>query len=348
MARPAEAARSRTTMPTSSQSTPVDRGGAQRSVVRGISQASPRAGWKRARRSRSRCSIASASSSTRWSMPRRCSRPWTTSRAISSSRATPWSSGVAGGDGGADDDVAEDHRHVVLVGGKPAAGPRPALVGRSPAAFDFLVDGEGEHVGRARLAQEPLVELGDGGLVDEQTDTSMSSRTPWAPSTSRASAAQRATSMACAFCSSATKTSALIAAVVGPFVGGDDVGDDAGPHHVALGQVHEGHARHLSEHRLQAREPRAPAGHVDLGDVAGHDHLRAEPDAGQEHLHLLGRRVLRLVEDDEAAVEGPAAHEGQGCDLDGAALEQALRARRGRAGRRGRRRAGAGRGRPWP
>jgi hypothetical protein len=31
-----------------------------------------------------------------------------------------------------------------------------------------------------------------------------------------------------------------------------------------------------------------PAGQVDLGDVTGDDHLGAEPEPGQEHLHLLG------------------------------------------------------------
>ena len=73
-------------------------------------------------------------------------------------------------------------------------------------------------------------------------------------------------------------------------------------------------------------QPAAAAGHVDLGDVAGDDGLRAEADAGEEHLHLLGRGVLRLVEDDEAVVERAAAHERQRRDLDRAALEQALRA----------------------
>ena len=72
--------------------------------------------------------------------------------------------------------------------------------------------------------------------------------------------------------------------------------------------------------------PTAPAGHVDLGDVAGDDGLGAEADAGEEHLHLLGRGVLRLVEDDEAVVERAAAHERQRRDLDRAPLEQALRA----------------------
>ena len=49
-----------------------------------------------------------------------------------------------------------------------------------------------------------------------------------------------------------------------------------------------------------------------------------EADAGQEHLHLLGRGVLGLVEDDEAAVERAPPHERQRRHLDRAPLEQAL------------------------
>ena len=65
-------------------------------------------------------------------------------------------------------------------------------------------------------------------------------------------------------------------------------------------------------------------GQVDLGDVAGDDHPRVEAEPGQEHLHLLGAGVLRLVEDDEGVVEGAAAHEGERRDLDHAALEVAV------------------------
>ena len=60
---------------------------------------------------------------------------------------------------------------------------------------------------------------------------------------------------------------------------------------------------------------------VDLGDVAGDDHLRAEAEAGEEHLHLLGARVLGLVEDHERVVERAAAHERERRDLDHRALE---------------------------
>ena len=50
--------------------------------------------------------------------------------------------------------------------------------------------------------------------------------------------------------------------------------------------------------------------------------LRAEPEPGEEHLHLLGRRVLRLVEHDERVVQRAAAHVGERRDLDGAGREQ--------------------------
>src|SRR5215212_5604604 len=54
---------------------------------------------------------------------------------------------------------------------------------------------------------------------------------------------------------------------------------------------------------------------VDLGNVARDHHLRAEPEARQEHLHLLGARVLGFVEDDEGVVEGAPAHVGERRDL---------------------------------
>ena len=48
-------------------------------------------------------------------------------------------------------------------------------------------------------------------------------------------------------------------------------------------------------------------------------------EAREEHLHLLGGRVLRLVEDHEGVVQRAAAHEGERRHLDHAALDQALR-----------------------
>ena len=52
-----------------------------------------------------------------------------------------------------------------------------------------------------------------------------------------------------------------------------------------------------------------------------------KPKTGEEHLHLLGRGVLRLVQDDEAVVERASAHEGQRRDLDDALLSMSCCAR---------------------
>ena len=80
---------------------------------------------------------------------------------------------------------------------------------------------------------------------------------------------------------------------------------------------------HAVEDVLHHAQPADLAGRqVDLGDVAGDDDPGAEAEPGQEHLHLLGRGVLRLVEDDERVVQRPAAHVGQRRDLDGARGDQ--------------------------
>ena len=59
---------------------------------------------------------------------------------------------------------------------------------------------------------------------------------------------------------------------------------------------------------------------VDLRDVAGDDDLRAEAEAREEHLHLLGGGVLGLVEDHERVIQGATSQEGQRRDFDRAAL----------------------------
>ena len=105
-------------------------------------------------------------------------------------------------------------------------------------------------------------------------------------------------------------------------IGGDDALHQHMAHHVRGRQAADLDILHAVEHAdglfqtadLVARQ-------VDLRDIAGDDDLRAEAQARQEHLHLLARGVLRLVENDEAVVERPAAHVGQRRDLDVAALE---------------------------
>ncbi len=56
------------------------------------------------------------------------------------------------------------------------------------------------------------------------------------------------------------------------------------------------------------------------------DRLRAVAETREEHLHLLRRRVLRLVEDDERVVQRAPAHERQRRHLDRAAVEHLPRA----------------------
>src|SRR5690606_16408037 len=59
-------------------------------------------------------------------------------------------------------------------------------------------------------------------------------------------------------------------------------------------------------------------GRVDLLDVAHADDLGAGAGAGDQGFHLLGRQVLRLVDDHPAVEEGAAAHEVHRADLDAA------------------------------
>src|ERR671923_793056 len=93
------------------------------------------------------------------------------------------------------------------------------------------------------------------------------------------------------------------------------------PHDVLVPEADEGDAVDRAEDVLHVDEPgRLLPRQVDLGVVAGDDDLRPEAEAGEEHLHLLGTRVLRLVEDDERVVERATAHEGERRDLHDPAL----------------------------
>ncbi len=95
------------------------------------------------------------------------------------------------------------------------------------------------------------------------------------------------------------------------------------PHHVPLVEEDEPDPRDAREQLLRLAQTRGLSlRQVHLSDIARDHCLRAKADARQEHPHLLGGRVLRLVENDERVVQGPAAHEGDRRDLDDAALEQ--------------------------
>src|SRR3954452_9963856 len=77
-------------------------------------------------------------------------------------------------------------------------------------------------------------------------------------------------------------------------VGLDDALHEAVAHHVGAAEAHEVDA--LDPVEDVANDDKAGVvllRQVDLGDVARDDHLRVEAQAREEHLHLLGRRVLR-------------------------------------------------------
>src|SRR6185437_4678591 len=96
----------------------------------------------------------------------------------------------------------------------------------------------------------------------------------------------------------------LLGLRVVPLVRVDDLADQPVPYNVVAGEPREVDVLDAVEDVLHHAEPADLAGRqVDLGHVAGHHHPRAEAEPGEEHLHLLGRRVLRLVQDDERVVQ---------------------------------------------
>src|SRR5271167_1967340 len=95
----------------------------------------------------------------------------------------------------------------------------------------------------------------------------------------------------------------------------DDLAHQPVPYDIVAGQPREVDVLDAVEDVLHHAQPADLAGwQVDLGHVAGDYHLRSETEPGEEHLHLFGRGVLRLVQDDERVVQGPATHIRQGGD----------------------------------
>src|SRR5216683_6919231 len=81
-----------------------------------------------------------------------------------------------------------------------------------------------------------------------------------------------------------------------PLIGVDDVPDQPVPDDVMAGQPGEINIRDAFEYLLDDAQPAHPLWRqVDLGNITGHHYPGAEPKPGEEHPHLLARRVLRLV-----------------------------------------------------
>jgi hypothetical protein len=100
-------------------------------------------------------------------------------------------------------------------------------------------------------------------------------------------------------------------------VGEDDGLDERVADDIFFGEEMHGNALHIAEGGGGFDEAAEfVAGEVDLGDIAGDNATGTDAEAGEEHEHLLGGGVLRLVEDDEGIAQRAAAHVGQRGDLD--------------------------------
>ena len=108
-------------------------------------------------------------------------------------------------------------------------------------------------------------------------------------------------------------------------VGVDNRADQLMPDDIALGEINKRDARHGFQSLERLDQARALVrGQIDLGDVARHDAFGVRPDARQQHEHLLGRGVLRFVENNKGIAERATAHVGERRDFDGLAGHRAL------------------------
>ena len=167
---------------------------------------------------------------------------------------------------------------------------------RGPATGPGAVEREGEHVGRGVPAAVLAVELPDPVGVDD-LDREVAVVDPGRGERRRDRVAQLGRDVA--------QVNRHPRAAVCCVVGGDDPLDQLVADDVLAAEADEGDVLDLVEDVADDDQARAlVARQVDLGDVAGDDHPRVEAEPGEEHLHLLGARVLRLVEDHEGVVEG--------------------------------------------
>src|SRR5579875_1495705 len=220
-----------------------------------------------------------------------------------------------------------------------SSGPSSASSARLPP----MPGGLSSSMGKARTSVGPDSSMYfscSSAIARSSTSSTDSSASGWMRSWSSANLATAARSVSSTSTPDSLAMSMLIAASaprppalpsrarvklpvpgVVPLVRVDDLSHQPVPHHVMAGQPGE---VDVVEDVLHHAQPADLAGRqVHLGDVAGDHHAGAEPEPGQEHLHLLGGGVLRLVQDDERVVQRPSAHVRQGGDLDGARGHQA-------------------------
>ena len=108
-------------------------------------------------------------------------------------------------------------------------------------------------------------------------------------------------------------------------IGVDDRANKLVPNDVFVVEINEPDPGHILERLQGLAQARAfVRWEIDLGAVTGHDTLRARADSGQKHEHLLGRGVLRFIENDEGVTQRAAAHVGERCNLDRLARDVTL------------------------
>ncbi|VVT12160.1 hypothetical protein ERY430_60200 [Erythrobacter sp. EC-HK427] len=97
-------------------------------------------------------------------------------------------------------------------------------------------------------------------------------------------------------------------------------------HHIGDGEARDADPLDAFEPLDRIGEAAHPvaAGDIDLPRVAAHHHAAVLAEAGEEHLHLFLRGVLRFVENDEGIGQCPPAHKGDGGDFDFAAGQPPL------------------------
>jgi hypothetical protein len=83
-------------------------------------------------------------------------------------------------------------------------------------------------------------------------------------------------------------------------IGGDDVLHQTVADHVFFAEKDKLDVFDIPQNLLRLLETGARAsGEIDLRDIAGDHRLGAVPEAGEEHLHLLGGGVLCLIKNHE-------------------------------------------------
>jgi hypothetical protein len=248
-----------------------------------------------------------------WSIPSRCRRPWTVSSCSSACAGMPRSARLTMRDGRTQHDVAED--------GGAAGGDSP-----------------GSSIGNASTSVGPLVPevlLVQAAMVGSSTSssaTSMSAGTRRSASTdARARRGRRrrprwsARPRGRPACQAPPPLDGGWAAHPRPRRDGRRPRRCAARSDAARRrrvELRERDALDVTQDLTRDDEAGSlPLREVGLADVSGDDRTRVEADPRQEHLHLFGRRVLRLVEDDERVVERASAHVGERCDLDDPTLD---------------------------